>query len=63
MITPRIRRRRRVLDAYVRVELEERRLVRDDRAHDSLLEPGRPRLKVLEEDLRSGEDAREDRSA
>ncbi len=61
MVTRRMRRRHRLLDAYVRVELEERRLLSDDRSGWSQGESARPPLEAAERDLSDGEDARQDR--
>ena len=63
MITRRMRRRHRLLDAYVRVELEERGVLSDDRSDRSRSDPRHPRLEAAEQDPGDGEDAREDRPA
>ena len=63
MVTRRMRRRHRLLDAYVRVELEERGLLPGDRPDWSQGEPAHPLLEAAEQDPNDGEDAREDRPA
>jgi hypothetical protein len=58
-----MRRRHRLLDAYVRVELEERGVLSDDRPDRCHPEPLHPRPEAAEQDPNDGEDAREDRPA
>ncbi len=63
MITRRMRRRRRLLDTYVRVELEDPGRSFDDQARRSQQESLRPRLEAGALDPGDAEEARERRSA
>jgi hypothetical protein len=63
VVARRIRRRHRLLDAFVRLELEDRALWSDDQTDSSRREPSLPRLEVARQSADDGEDAREDRPA
>lgn len=63
MITRRMRRRHRLLGAYVRVELEERGVLSDDRSVRSQPQPSHPWPEAAEQDADDGEGTREDRPA
>jgi hypothetical protein len=63
VVARRIRRRHRLLDAFVRLELEDRAVWSDYQTDGSRREPSLPRLEVARQSADDGEDAREDRPA
>jgi hypothetical protein len=63
MITPRMRRRRRLLDAYVRIELEERGMLREDLGERSGVHLPRPLPEAGKENPGDRENTREKRPA
>ena len=60
MVTGRMRRRQRLLDAYVRIEFEDRGVLPDDGRDRSQPEPFHEVPETAELGADSGEDARED---